>query len=412
MPAIKVENLSKRYRIAAGRPYYETLRDALTGWFRAPTAADVADREFWALQDVSFEVKQGEALGIIGRNGAGKSTLLKILSRITEPTKGRAQLRGRVASLLEVGTGFHPELTGRENIFLNGTIIGMRRSEIIRHFDEIVAFAEVERFVDTPVKHYSSGMYMRLAFGVAAHISPEILIVDEVLAVGDYEFQRRCLGKMNEVAHSGRTVLFVSHNMTAIEELCAQSIWLKNGRMEASGETRAVVARYLAVTGGSADWTIDAHTEREGTGTVRITRLELLAAKEDEAISQLGFRQSFRVRIHYDAQVRLQDPRFGFAFLSEKSERVFQSETTDVRFRIEQIEPGPGWFDCLVLSPNLLPGVYFIEAWIVERVNVSFADHIHRLGRVEICVDPNQHEHLMHLSYGGRGRVLMDCQWS
>src|SRR5262249_28346776 len=190
---------------------------------------------FWALKDVSFDVKKGEVVGIIGRNGAGKSTLLKVLSRITEPTTGRVRIRGRVASLLEVGTGFHPELTGRENVYLNGAILGMTREEIKRKFDEIVAFAEIEKFLDTPVKRYSSGMYVRLAFAVAAHLEPEILIVDEVLAVGDFEFQRRCLGKMNAVAHSGRTVLFVSHNMTAIEELCSRSILLKNGVIERAG---------------------------------------------------------------------------------------------------------------------------------------------------------------------------------
>ena len=201
--------------------------------------------DFWALRDVSFDVQQGEVLGIIGRNGAGKSTLLKILSRITEPTAGRVTLRGRVASLLEVGTGFHPELTGRENIFLNGAILGMSRAEIRRKFDEIVAFAEVEQFLDTPVKRYSSGMYVRLAFAVAAHLEPEILVVDEVLAVGDAEFQKKCLGKMGEVAKGGRTVLFVSHNMAAIRRLCSRVILLKNGRITQSGNVNQCIDTYL-----------------------------------------------------------------------------------------------------------------------------------------------------------------------
>ena len=251
MHAIEVHGLSKRYTLTGShQTRYQTLRDAIGGVFkRGEHAGRVRSSTIlWALRDVSFEVEEGEALGVIGRNGAGKSTLLKILSRITEPTAGRARMHGRVASLLEVGTGFHPELTGRENIYLNGTILGMKRAEIDRKFDEIVAFAEVERFLDTPVKRYSSGMYVRLAFAVAAYMTPEILIVDEVLAVGDFEFQRRCLGKMNEVAHSGRTVLFVSHNMSAIEELCPQSILLKNGRVERSGPTQQVIAHYLSST--------------------------------------------------------------------------------------------------------------------------------------------------------------------
>lgn len=414
MTAIEVHNLSKSYQLAGPSVgHYKTLRDVIGGAFQRRKNPDELSREtLWALRDVSFEVKEGEALGIIGRNGAGKSTLLKILSRITEPTSGRARLRGRVASLLEVGTGFHPELTGRENIFLNGTILGMKRAEITRQFDEIVAFAEVERFIDSPVKHYSSGMYMRLAFGVAAHMSPEILIVDEVLAVGDHEFQRRCLGKMNDVAHSGRTVLFVSHNMTAIEELCSHSILLKAGSIALSGPTHQVVAQYLASGEGESAWQIDANTEREGTGSAVITKLELLDATADKPMTALLFRQSFRLRIHYRANERLADPRLGFALLSDKGERVFQTETTELKFVISHLETGEGWIDCLVTSPNLLPGRFFFEAWIIERVNVSFADHIHRVGSVEITVDPMQIEQMTYLAYPGRGRVFMDCRWS
>jgi lipopolysaccharide transport system ATP-binding protein len=415
MYAIEARDLSKRYRLAgAYQSRYHTLRDAVSGFMKrgGRTSPDEATSDLWALRDVSFAVREGEALGIIGRNGAGKSTLLKILSRITEPTTGRARMRGRVASLLEVGTGFHPELTGRENIYLNATILGMRRAEIRQNFDAIVAFAEVERFLETPVKHYSSGMYMRLAFGVAAYMTPEILIVDEVLAVGDFEFQRRCLGKMNEVAHSGRTVLFVSHNMSAIEELCPQSILLKGGRVERSGPTRDVVAHYLSSGSVQSGWGIDGETEREGTGNARITRLELLPADADLPLANLVFRQSFRVRIHYAASKRLPDPRFGFAFLSEAGERVFQTETSEVNFRVEAIERGERWFDCLVSEPNLLPGAYFLEAWIVETVNVAFADHIFRAGRIDIGVDAAQQERLAYLTHPGRGRVYMDCRWS
>src|SRR4051812_9721885 len=265
-PIIRVENLGKRYRIRhaqEGRGRYQSLRDVLANGARslasrltrsAPSKTSFpATEDFWALKDVSFDVQQGEVIGIIGRNGAGKSTLLKILSRITEPTTGRVTLNGRVASLLEVGTGFHPELTGRENIYLNGSILGMKRGEIDRKFDEIVAFSEVEQFLDMPVKRYSSGMYVRLAFGVAAHLDPEILVVDEVLAVGDAEFQRKCLGKMSDVAKNGRTVLFVSHSMAAVRAICRSGIMLANGRVVARGHIDEVVDEYSRRMGSAAE---------------------------------------------------------------------------------------------------------------------------------------------------------------
>lgn len=252
---IDVRNISKSFTIShEGREQYTALRDVMTRKakkiFSFPSRLRVGGQskeEFWALRDISFSLEHGDRVGIIGRNGAGKSTLLKILSRITEPTKGEIKIKGRVASLLEVGTGFHPELTGRENIFLNGAILGMSRAEIKRKFDEIVAFAEVERFLDTPVKRYSSGMYVRLAFGVAAHLEPEILVVDEVLAVGDMQFQKKCLGKMEDVSKSeGRTVLFVSHNMAAINQLCSKAIFLSDGKLKSMGETHHIVPSYLS----------------------------------------------------------------------------------------------------------------------------------------------------------------------
>lgn len=249
-PIIKVDNVSKQYRIGVQQESYATLRDVLTRAIRAPLKwarrGEQADAEvFWALKDISFEVQPGQVVGIIGRNGAGKSTLLKVLARITEPTHGRITLYGRVGSLLEIGTGFHPELTGKENIYLSGAILGMKREEIKRKFDEIVSFAEIEKFIATPVKRYSSGMYMRLAFAVAAHLEPEILLVDEVLAVGDASFQKKCLGKMSEVAKHGRTVLFVSHNMTAINQLCSRAVLLADGHVARIGETSELVAEYL-----------------------------------------------------------------------------------------------------------------------------------------------------------------------
>ncbi len=261
---IKVENLSKRYVIRHQDDNRDGLRHALENAFRNPIRwlrarrlnTQAHEEEFWALKNVSFEIKSGEVIGIIGRNGAGKSTLLKILSRITEPTQGTIRIKGRVASLLEVGTGFHQELTGRENIFLNGAILGMSRVEIRRKFDEIVAFSEIEQFLDTPVKRYSSGMYVRLAFAVAAHLDPEILIVDEVLAVGDAEFQKKCMGRLSQVANGGRTVLFVSHNMAAIKSLCTTGLILRKGAVVQRGPVTDCIARYSGVesTGTDLDW--------------------------------------------------------------------------------------------------------------------------------------------------------------
>ena len=259
---IKVERLSKRYRLGASNGAYRTLRESisaaaiapwrgvtrLAGWLGTDGVLENGNGstdDFWALKDVSFEIQPGEVVGIVGRNGAGKSTLMKILSRITEPTSGRAEFRGRIGSLLEVGTGFHHELTGRENIYLNGSILGMSRREIARRFDEIIAFSEIEGFLDTPVKRYSSGMYVRLAFAVAAHLEPEILLVDEVLAVGDQKFQKKCLGKMREVGRSGRTVLFVSHNIAALEALCEQSILIERGACEGTRTNACNTGRVL-----------------------------------------------------------------------------------------------------------------------------------------------------------------------
>jgi lipopolysaccharide transport system ATP-binding protein len=308
-PIIRVENLSKRYRLGQtlGAGGYRRFSDTLTHWAKSPlrwlsrgkpnTAHEhTPPQDFWALNDVSFEVQPGEVVGIIGRNGAGKSTLLKILSRITEPTSGRITLNGRIASLLEVGTGFHPELTGRENIFLNGAILGMTKAEIKSKFDEIVAFAEVERFLDTPVKRYSSGMYVRLAFAVAAHLEPEILIVDEVLAVGDAQFQAKCLGKMQDVAKgSGRTVLFVSHNMTAVQTLCSRALWLTAGRLIADGKTDTVVHDYLNSGGHltlQKQW--PDFDSAPGNETIRLVSAEVKAASP-ESDGVLSINQPLRL---------------------------------------------------------------------------------------------------------------------
>jgi lipopolysaccharide transport system ATP-binding protein len=279
---IRVEGVAKRYRLGQTISRHDLLTEAISGAVKRPLrrltgrgeleAGDHA-RDFWALRDVSLEVADGEVVGVVGHNGAGKTTLLKILSRITEPTRGEVDLYGRVGSLLEVGTGFHPELTGRENVYLNGAILGMPRTEITRKFDEIVEFAEVEQFLDTPVKRYSSGMYVRLAFAVAAHLEPEILIVDEVLAVGDVAFQRKCIGKMEDVGRDGRTVLFVSHNMAAVSNLCTRAVLLSEGRVVDEGPTDAVIARYLQTADADGSVSLSDRHDRQGDATLRVERI-------------------------------------------------------------------------------------------------------------------------------------------
>src|SRR5262245_6739355 len=269
--AITVSQLGKRYRVGELQKY-KALRDVVADAFRKPFRRNGnSTSTIWALKDVSFEIKHGQAVGLIGHNGAGKSTLLRILSRITEPSTGFARVRGRIGSLLEVGTGFHNELTGRENIYLNGAILGMKKAEIDRNFDEIVAFSEVEKFIDTPVKHYSSGMYVRLAFAVAAHLEPEILIVDEVLAVGDAAFQKKCLGKMDNVAKQGRTVLFVSHNMTAVEALCTRGIYLSEGCVASDAPILESIRRYISESSNSTSQSLAERSDRYGDGRLRFT---------------------------------------------------------------------------------------------------------------------------------------------
>ncbi|MDH5399264.1 MAG: ABC transporter ATP-binding protein [Cyclobacteriaceae bacterium] len=325
--AIKVEGLGKKYKI--GRKKSGDLRESvglLLDRFRKKGHSEVeqAEKEFWALKDVSFEIKQGEAVGVIGRNGAGKSTLLKILSRITEPTTGRVEINGRVSSLLEVGTGFHPELTGRENIFLNGTILGMRRREVRAKFDEIVDFSGVEKFIDTPIKHYSSGMKVRLAFSVAAHLEPEILLIDEVLAVGDAEFQKKCLGKMEDVAGQGRTVLFVSHNLAAVTQLCQEGILLSSGQLKTISEVNDAIHEYIAmnkiITGQEGLINLDL---RKGNGQFKVKRIRNLDEKGNPVSmvntgNQAIFEIFFNKKIHPEAAAF----RIDFAIDNEQDVRV------------------------------------------------------------------------------------------
>ena len=311
--AIKVENLSKKYTI--GTKASGSLRETIVHkWNSLSNKTNCNNEEFWALKDISFEVKQGEVLGIIGKNGAGKSTLLKVLSRITEPTSGRFVMNGRVSSLLEVGTGFHPELTGRENIYLNGTILGMTRKEVKQKFDEIVDFSGVEKFIDTPVKHYSSGMYVRLAFAVAAHLEPEILIIDEVLAVGDAEFQKKCLGKMQDVAKEGRTVLFVSHNMGAVNSLCSNCILLNNGNIVINNKTADVILKYYSNENSTAFF--EPKIKKIGDKNIELISgwVENLEGKIQNSFN---FNESFNVCMKYKIfteQSSIPVPNFHFYF--------------------------------------------------------------------------------------------------
>lgn len=332
--AIQVQDLSKCYQLGLQQERHDTLRDALTGALRRIKPGErqktTATSTLWAIKDLSFTIQRGEAVGIIGRNGAGKSTLLKILSQITEPTSGRAVINGRVGSLLEVGTGFHPELTGRENIFLYGAVLGMHRKEIERKYDEIVAFAEIERFLDTPVKRYSSGMYVRLAFAVAAHLEPEILLVDEVLAVGDASFQKKCLGRMGDVSHGGRTVLFVSHQMNAIRELCENCIWLDAGNIIDFGPSNTIIANYLKFNLNNHQWSAD-EDERIQKNSV-FNPKSFYAINQNMELIQGSIRADEPIGIVIEGEVIKVDPALsvGFAVFASNGELLFWSLQTDV----------------------------------------------------------------------------------
>lgn len=329
-PIIEVENLSKCYRL--GQLGAKSLRDELAlQWKRLSGQAVIAKEEsqFWALKDVSFSIQQGEVVGVIGRNGAGKSTLLKLLSRITEPTSGRAVLRGRVASLLEVGTGFHPELSGRENIFLNGAILGMGRSEVSSKFDEIVEFAGVEQFIDTPVKRYSSGMYVRLAFAIAAHLEPEILIVDEVLAVGDASFQRRCLGKLQEVSKSGRSIIFVSHSMEAIRRICDRVIVLSKGSVVLdSNSTEQAIKKYLANSSEQISSNAEIYTKKQSTKWIELEKIVIGNGKN----TKLAFnhQEPITIAFHFVTLKAHENLKFGITVENEMAEILFVSYSTDL----------------------------------------------------------------------------------
>lgn len=365
--AVKVEGLSKRYRIGGRQEQYQTFVESVVRALASPLRRlwrigmpIPAEEIFWALRDVNFEVRQGEVLGIIGRNGAGKSTLLKLLSRITEPTQGRIEMHGRLGSLLEVGTGFHPDLTGRENIYLNGTILGMRREEIRRRFDEIVAFSEIQNFLDTPVKRYSSGMYVRLAFAVAAHLQPEILIVDEVLAVGDVEFQKKCLGKMGEVAGEGRTVLFVSHSMPAVKGLCSRAILLHDGRVESEGDVESTVAAYLNLNSHVlSDGVIPEAMPRIGTGAALLRRVTLRDAA-GQSIKQVLLGQPFSVSVAFDVREHVPDAVVEIGISTVDGLRVATVHNIDSGRDCLDLAPGAREIS-VEINVTLLPREYVID---------------------------------------------------
>ncbi|MBI3568269.1 MAG: ABC transporter ATP-binding protein [Gemmatimonadetes bacterium] len=401
--AIGVAGLSKAYRLGVDGGA-TTFREALIQKVKgsAPAATDI----LWALKDVTFDIRRGETVGIIGRNGAGKSTLLKLLSRITWPTEGEIRLYGRIGSLLEVGTGFHPELTGRENVYLNGTILGMRRAEIARRFDEIVAFAEIERFLDTPVKRYSSGMYVRLAFAVAAHLDPEILVVDEVLAVGDAAFQRKCLGKMGEVAREeGRAVLFVSHNMVAITALCERGILLEQGRLTADGAAGAVVQQYLRSLETLGVTPLADRADRRGTGALRFESLAIVNAATGGGLVRSGDDVRLEVRYRSDAP-SLTNVHIDAVIHGPFDEQLCQLSSTAQRGEFERV-PGGGVFTCRIPRLPLEAGTYRVTLYCT--VNGDIADWVMHAGSID--VEPGDYFGTGRTNFEGQGHFLVTHAW-
>jgi lipopolysaccharide transport system ATP-binding protein len=409
--AVRAEGLGKRYRIGE-RERYRSLRDTLADLATSPIRRMRAmrqpggDNTIWALRDVSLEVAPGEVFGVIGHNGAGKSTLLKILSRITEPTEGRAVLHGRVGSLLEVGTGFHPELTGRENIYLNGAILGMQRSEIARRFDEMVAFAEVERFIDTPVKRYSSGMYLRLAFAVAAHLEPEILLVDEVLAVGDAAFQKKCLGRMSDVAREGRTVLFVSHNLPSVEKLCQRVVVIDGGRVVMQGDPVTCIAAYLgARTEPKPAVDLGAVPRMDPRLVPVLTSLDLLNG-EGSPISAVGCGEPLEFHLCYSARSEIANPGFGLVISNAMGVPLFFLQTRS-QLGLRDKAPRTGRIVCRLDQTPLVPGEYLLTIGCMtgER-QLDLLEHV-----ASFSVEPRDFFDTGYLPDVLNGPVLIRAQW-
>jgi lipopolysaccharide transport system ATP-binding protein len=371
-PLLVVENIGKRYRLtrrAAATTVTDAARDGLARLRNRWIARDAdGEQEFWALRNVSFELRHGDVLGVIGPNGAGKSTLLKILARITEPTEGCASIEGRVGSLLEVGTGFHPELSGRDNVYLNGALLGMRRREIASKFDEIVEFSGIGRFIDVPVKRYSSGMHVRLAFAVAAHLEPEILLIDEVLAVGDQAFQKRCLGRMSEIAHGGRTILYVSHNLASVAALCTQACLLEHGTVVQRGSVDSALSRYYETFGKRERSSLGSRTDRQGDGRIRFTHVDV--ASSDGAV-KVG--DTVEVRLHYEAETEHSNVMVGVGINGILGDPLVLCSTRITGQDLERV-PRRGVFVCAIPNLPLVPDRYSLNIYV--QINGVTADWI------------------------------------
>lgn len=408
MRAVTVENLSKSFVLGSGAQ--PTLREIIMGALSPDRRAEAKNKNtVWALRDVSFSIEQGELVGIIGRNGAGKSTLLKLLSRITYPTKGTVDVVGRVGSLLEVGTGFHEELTGRENIYLNGSILGMRKREIDRRLEEIIDFADVEKFIDTPIKRYSSGMRLRLGFSVAAHLDTDILFVDEVLAVGDAAFQRKCLNAMGELQYHGRTVLFVSHNMTAVEHLCPRSVWIEGGTVRQDGASADVIKNYMSASAGLRNATLDLQSaaDRRGDGTIRYQGLEVLDLDENP-LSLIRSGDGVRLRLHYEAFQSIAKPIFGIRLHSSSGVFLTDVSTWNLGVDIPSLAPGVGYVDLTIDALNLMPGRYFLSLWLSSPGGISY-DVLEQCAALDV---ETSNYYKSGRGIDGRfGLVVLPCRW-
>jgi lipopolysaccharide transport system ATP-binding protein len=405
---VQAEAIGKRYRLGQLQTGYQLLSEVVAERVRSLGRRTVSREEFWALRDISFEVARGETFGIVGHNGAGKSTLLKILARVTPPSEGRLVLRGRVGALLEVGTGFHAELTGRENIFLNGAILGMHRAEIARKFDEIVEFAEVEQFIDTPVKRYSSGMYLRLAFSVAAHLEPEVLIVDEVLSVGDLAFQEKCLGRMEAVAGEGRTVLFVSHNLAAVSKLCPRSMLLSRGQKVTEGPTTEVIEAYVTTARSDMSGSLEDRPDRQGSGRIRFTELHLADAAGN-VIDSPRTGQDFDVVLRYESSDRkpVRNAVFGISVYSVLGELMLNLDSDTTGASLRELPPS-GEIRCRLPRCPLPAGRYVIN--ILGALGGEVADWVQRAS--ELTITEGDFYGTGRLPSQGHRSVLVDQSWS
>ena len=412
--ALRIADLGKMYHIGGERVAYRTLRDSLSKAVRRPLerirhpgAATHHSEVLWALRHVDLEVERGEVLGIIGRNGAGKSTLLKVLSHITEPSEGRVEIRGRTSSLLEVGTGFHAELTGRENIYLNGSILGMRKAEIDSRFDEIVEFAEVKRFLDTPVKRYSSGMYVRLAFSVAAHLQPEILMVDEVLAVGDVAFQKKCLGSMGTAAASGKTVLLVSHNMASIQSLCTRVLLLERGEVFTEGATREVLDAYLDLVSTSSVQDLALRDDRQGNGTLRCTSVEFRAGPDSSPTSHVLSGDDLEIAVKYTCTEDLHNVSMSIGVYAASGEPICLLKN-DLSGSEWETLPRQGTMRCRVGRLPIGPGHYQVNLYCMA--SRTLVDAVQRVAM--LSVEPGDFFGTGRLPQQSNGVFLVDQDWS